>query len=172
MDFATTFSINQGRTCNVILNQNISLDFSLIPVISVAKLWGRIMPCRNIIRNIIMLLINIWNKLFESDFVFFLFLQSLSNNNINFLGYDITNPEDFNQFIVVQDDEKKFLCGICKSFAHKSRQNVRNHLESKHFKGYFSYTCDICGKVCGTNNSMQTHKSMFHGSGAGGNQLK
>ena len=104
--------------------------------------------------------------------IFCVFLKSPSNNNINFLGYDITNPEDFNQFIVVQDDEKKFACGLCKSFAHKSRQNVRNHLESKHFKGYFTYSCDICGKVMNTNNSMQTHKSIFHGSGASGNQLK
>ena len=156
--------------CNVILSQSISRDFFLIHVMSVAKLWGRIMRCRNTSLYIIMLLKTIWNKLFESDFC--VFLRSLSNNNINFLGYDITNPEDFNQFIVVQDDEKKFACGLCKNFAHKSRQNVRNHLESKHFKGYFTYSCDICGKVMNTNNSMQTHKSIFHGSGASGNQLK
>ena len=94
------------------------------------------------------------------------------NNNINVLGCEITSPEDFNQFIVVQDDERKFLCGVCKIFSHKSRQNVRNHLESIHFKGYFTYTCDICGKVTNTNGSMQTHKSIFHGSGSSGNQLK
>ena len=109
-----------------------------------------------------------WNKLFVTDVVFF--LQSLSNN-IYFVGCDITSPEDFNQFIVIQDDEKKLVCGICKSFAHKSRQNVRNHLESKHLKGYFTYSCDICGKAMNTNNSMQTHMSIFYGSGASGNQL-
>ena len=154
----------------VISNRSISRDIFLILVIFVAKLRAVIMRCRNTSLYIIILLKIHWNKLFESDFVFFFRASQITI--LFFLGCDITNPEDFNQFIVVQDDEKKFLCGICKSFAHKSRQNVRNHLESKHFKGYFSYTCDICGKVCGTNNSMQTHKSMFHGSGAGGNQLK
>ena len=87
--------------------------------------------------------------------IFFLFI----------LGTDITNPEDLNQYVVLgQDSLKKYSCGICYKFFHRSRHNVLCHLESKHFQGYFSYTCDLCGKVAGSNNAMQKHKSLHHNS--------
>ena len=79
------------------------------------------------------------------------------------LGGEITNPQDLDQYIVIRDDSlKKYSCGVCNNFCHQSRSNVRNHMESKHFAGYFSYSCDICLKVMGTNKAMQIHKSTYH----------
>ena len=76
-----------------------------------------------------------------------------------FLG-EIQNPQDLDHYIVVRDDiiPKKYACGLCNIFSHPSRSNVRNHLESRHFQGYFSYSCDICGKVLGTNNALEAHR--------------
>ena len=79
------------------------------------------------------------------------------------LGGEITNPQDLDQYIVIRDDSlKKYSCGVCNNFCHQSRSNVRNHMESKHFAGYFSYSCDICLKVMGTNKAMEIHKSIYH----------
>ena len=93
------------------------------------------------------------------------FLAQLVDNVISglVLGADITNPQDLDQYIVIREDSlKKYTCGVCNSFCHQSRSNVRNHLESKHFAGYFSYACDICLKVMGTNKAMEVHKSIYH----------
>ena len=85
------------------------------------------------------------------------------NDLLFVLGTDISNPQDLNKYIVLNHDSfKKYSCGICHNFFHKSRQNVQCHLESKHFQGFFSYSCDVCGKVTGTNNAMQKHKSLYH----------
>ena len=94
-------------------------------------------------------------------------MKSLSVDNLSIglvLGGDIINiPQDLDQYIVIRDDSlKKYTCGVCANFSHQSRSNVRNHLESKHFAGYFSYSCDICLKVLGTNKAMEVHKSTYH----------
>ena len=80
-----------------------------------------------------------------------------------FSGCDIGNPGDFEQFIVMlEDDTGRYGCGICKNFSHKWKHNVKTHVEAKHFKGYFSYSCDICGVTTPTMGAMATHKSRHH----------
>ena len=75
----------------------------------------------------------------------------------------ISGPGDLDQYIVLgEDPSRKFGCGFCNNFFNHSRTNVRNHLESKHFAGYFSYSCDICSKVLNTNNALIGHKKKFH----------
>ena len=148
-EFVINSVTNPDRTLEIIWSRNTFKDIFPILVTFVARLWQLTVLSR-LTSLCIMLLLGI--RLFP--IVFFKYF---------ILGSDITNPEDFNRYIVVREDSlKKYACGICRDFCHQSRANVRNHLESKHFQGYFSYSCDICGKIMGTNKAMEVHKSMYH----------
>jgi len=76
-------------------------------------------------------------------------------------GFGVGNPRDFEQFIVALE-EGRYGCAICKEFTHKCKHNVKTHVEAKHFKGYFSYSCDICGATSTTMGALATHKSRHH----------
>lgn len=81
---------------------------------------------------------------------------------IVFLFEEIQNPRDLDQYIVMRDDPlKKFTYVVCINFLEQKWEII---LESKHLQGFFSYSCDICGKVMGTDNAMQTHKKKYHNS--------
>ena len=53
-----------------------------------------------------------------------------------------------------------FSCNICPYV--KTKTLVRNHVESIHYPNTFTYTCPICGKAYGTNNSYVCHKKRAH----------
>ena len=54
-----------------------------------------------------------------------------------------------------QDGRLCYKCNICgKEDSHI--RNLRNHIESVHFPGYFSYTCDHCKKTFKTKNALCT----------------
>ena len=53
-----------------------------------------------------------------------------------------------------------FSCNICPYV--KTKTMVRNHVESIHYPNTFTYTCPICGKAFGTNNSYVCHKKRAH----------
>merc|ERR1712079_286169 len=53
-----------------------------------------------------------------------------------------------------------FSCNICPYV--KTKTMVRNHVESIHYPNTFTYTCPICGKAYGTNNSYVCHKKRAH----------
>lgn len=76
----------------------------------------------------------------------------------------VKNPSDLLQFVLphqFEDDSGKsgFVCAICLQFKHIWKANVRNHVESKHFKGQFVYKCDICGSQKQSKQEMYACKS-------------
>jgi len=68
------------------------------------------------------------------------------------------------------DDLKKYIirrgpapeCGICFQYSNKSSTNVRNHIESKHFPGMFSYSCDWCEKIYSSKQAVDKHRIRSH----------
>jgi len=79
----------------------------------------------------------------------------------------VKNPSDLLQYVLphqFEDDSGKsgFICGICFQFKHIWKANVRNHVESKHFKGQFVYKCDICGSFKTSKQEMYACKSGHH----------
>jgi len=72
---------------------------------------------------------------------------------------DIKEPHDLDQFLTKDQEANKYICSICQVFSHRGRTNVRNHVESRHFLGCFSYSCDICGKTLNTRRALEVHKS-------------
>ena len=84
-----------------------------------------------------------------------------STNLINskFSGFD---PADLLQYIVKDSISGNLACSLCSRFSHRSRANVRNHIESKHFPNTFVYSCPICCKNCPSHQSLLKHKSLFH----------
>ena len=78
------------------------------------------------------------------------------------LGLDIREPQDLDQFLERDIATKKYKCGICGLFSHSSRANARNHIESKHYQGFFTYHCNYCGKVMNTKRALEVHKSAAH----------
>ena len=73
----------------------------------------------------------------------------------------ISRPEDLLQYID-KDQLGNHLCMLCNDFKHKSRANVRNHVESKHFTNLFVYECDVCGKTAASQQALHRHKSSYH----------
>ncbi|XP_023339231.1 protein tramtrack, beta isoform isoform X10 [Eurytemora carolleeae] len=77
----------------------------------------------------------------------------------------ISNPKDLLQFVhpLTNGDPGfvcgGFVCGLCFKFKHVWRTNVRNHIESIHYKGHFVYNCDICGQVKNSKQDVYSCKS-------------
>jgi len=71
----------------------------------------------------------------------------------------IKEPQDLDQFLAKDAATNKYICSICHVFSHRGRTNVRNHIESRHFLGCFSYTCTTCGKTLNTRRALEVHKS-------------
>ena len=57
---------------------------------------------------------------------------------------------------------KLYTCSICNDFTSARKTHVRNHLESIHFKGVFSYTCQFCEKIITGRNALAVHTSSYH----------
>jgi len=67
--------------------------------------------------------------------------------------------EDLLRYAVKDDLSARYFCSICRIFSHScSRQNVVDHIESKHFKGALAHFCDLCGQQCSTKNALKGHR--------------
>jgi len=76
---------------------------------------------------------------------------------------EVASYEDLLQFVTRDaTNPQKYACCLCPNFVHKSRTNVKNHVESIHFKGRFVHTCADCGKTFPTRNAIQRHRSDVH----------
>jgi len=76
---------------------------------------------------------------------------------------DVTVPEDLLGFCVRDHEgQSRWTCSLCYQFSHKSRQNVRNHVESRHYPTAFQYSCPVCAKLCSTMRALEVHKSSAH----------
>ena len=62
-----------------------------------------------------------------------------------------------------KDTGKKYgttkICKVCGKEGNMA--TIRNHIEAKHITGG-RHTCDLCGKILKTRNSLGAHKSTFH----------
>jgi hypothetical protein len=84
----------------------------------------------------------------------------------SFLG-GLSDPQDLLQFVLrdtsTADGEPGggggFVCGLCYQFRHMWKNNVRNHVEMKHFKGTFVYTCRTCGQPKSSKQEMYACRS-------------
>ena len=74
---------------------------------------------------------------------------------------NISKYADLDQYIQRNVDNGRCVCLIC-SYSYPQFQNVKNHVESKHFPNSFTYSCPYCSKVFGTNQAYMTHKSRYH----------
>eukprot|EP00092_Neocalanus_flemingeri_P030149 GFUD01032727.1.p1 GENE.GFUD01032727.1~~GFUD01032727.1.p1 ORF type:complete len:831 (+),score=176.79 GFUD01032727.1:54-2546(+) len=70
-------------------------------------------------------------------------------------SYDFNSPEELDMF--VSREGPVCVCTVCGVFRNKSITNVRCHIESKHFPGRFTYTCQICGKQCKSKTAFRDH---------------
>ena len=66
------------------------------------------------------------------------------------------------QYIAQQPASGLYLCSICQNFSHKGRIQLRNHVESVHFKGVFSYPCTKCYKVVDSKKALENHMYRYH----------
>jgi len=76
--------------------------------------------------------------------------------------FDIRDPSELLKYVAKSDLSGKYTCGICKTFSHAGKSHVRNHIESKHFPGVFTYECDQCEKIFSTKNGVANHRSVAH----------
>ena len=75
---------------------------------------------------------------------------------------DVASYEDLDKMIGKDVLTNKLICTICRQFTHRCKENVRNHVEAKHFKGFFVHNCKMCGEPCPTKIALQTHRRIFH----------
>jgi len=73
-------------------------------------------------------------------------------------GLVVSCPEDLKSYIVTGDGGVS-LCGICHAFSHKSKYDVQNHIESRHFPNSFVYTCPTCQKNVSTRKALVRHSA-------------
>ena len=92
----------------------------------------------------------------DTQFVFSLFPVTLHIIN---LGY-ITTPQDLDQYVLSSEDGS-FYCGICNQ-GMKKKDNLKRHIESKHFPNIFSYQCPDCSTVLGTRRALERHRENSH----------
>ena len=74
----------------------------------------------------------------------------------------ITSAADFDKFIEKEPEDQGYFCSICFAFRKRGKADVRNHVESKHFPNTFTYKCDECGWVVGTNTALKRHMQRVH----------
>ena len=72
--------------------------------------------------------------------------------------------EVFDQYMeksTLENGKLGFKCTLCgKEMSHLN--NLRNHIESAHFPGHFSYNCNHCEKTFKNKNSLCSHMSQMH----------
>ena len=74
----------------------------------------------------------------------------------------ISSIEDFEEYISKEPDGVKYYCSICEKFRKRGRSDVKDHIESIHFPNSFSYQCQYCDHVVGTNKALTRHVQRLH----------
>ena len=73
---------------------------------------------------------------------------------------NINSPDDFEQY-VQRSETGIYLCHLC-NYSQTQFSVVKNHVESKHFPNTFSYQCQQCDTVLGTNTALYRHVQRVH----------
>jgi len=74
----------------------------------------------------------------------------------------IFNVEDFDKFMEKEPETSGYYCKICQMYRKRGKADVRNHIESKHFPNTFTYSCEMCSYVVGTNKALSRHVQNVH----------
>ena len=105
--------------------------------------------------NLFKYLCRLWNK--------YILPATTSLIRIWVAGVELTDPRQLLEFVKKEEAEGgKFYCSLCLGFSNATRACVRNHVESKHFKGNFIYSCDLCLETFTTRTILNNHKSRKH----------
>ena len=141
--FASKHKI-EGTTSESTLKPSTSPIFSLTNVLNALSWWD---PKR-------LFIITIKGPTLKTNSCFSRLNKSLVKWNL-FLGF-ITTPQDLDQYVLSAEDGS-FYCGICNQ-ASRKKDNLKRHIESKHFPNIFSYQCPVCCISLGTRDALQNHK--------------
>ena len=97
------------------------------------------------------------DQLFKIDYIFTIYIT-----------FELIGRPDkrkmFDQYMeksLLQDGRPCFKCTLCGK-QNLQKINVRNHVESVHFPGHFSYKCDGCGKTFKSKNALCVHVTKMH----------
>ena len=55
-----------------------------------------------------------------------------------------------------------YTCSLCGMIGKFGKRSAMEHVESAHFKGTFTYPCDICGSVSKTKCAFRQHMKAWH----------
>ena len=64
-------------------------------------------------------------------------------------------------FLPLEDGKSNLKCTLCGNQSSR-RDNMRNHIESAHFPGHFSYNCNHCDSTFKSKNALCLHVSRKH----------
>jgi len=70
----------------------------------------------------------------------------------------VSSVEDFDSYIVKEAKSQGYYCSLCSMYGKRGRADVRDHIESRHFPGTFSYNCLQCNQTLPTNKALKRHK--------------
>jgi len=85
-----------------------------------------------------------------------------NDGEVNASGFTFQSPDELLQFVSKSEEDNKFLCSFCGKFKAVRKGLVRNHIESIHFPGVFTYSCEICKKDFLGKNALAVHNSEKH----------
>jgi len=77
-------------------------------------------------------------------------------------GSNFQSPEELLQYVDKSAEGSTFECTLCSNFRAVRKGLVRNHVESIHFPGVFSYSCNLCNREFQGRNALAVHKSAVH----------
>ena len=73
--------------------------------------------------------------------------------------------KDLDEYIGTSTDAEGRVvqaCLLCHAFYHRTKYNVRTHLESKHFPNSQQYPCAFCDKIVYTRKAYDMHMHRYH----------
>ena len=107
-------------------------------------------------------------QILQGECMTYILLKVVQSEFMNCVIFDLLGQlaarKVFDQHLekfTTEDGRICYKCNICgKQNSHLN--NARNHIESVHFPGHFSYNCTCCEKTFKTNNALSTHVSYVH----------
>ena len=62
---------------------------------------------------------------------------------------------------ILNSEDGSFCCGICYQAMNK-KDNLKKHIEARHFPNVFSYQCSECSFVVGNKKALHNHIRLKH----------
>ena len=79
----------------------------------------------------------------------------------------VTEYKDLEKFIIKSkgsegnDQKALYECSLCDK-TNQMKRDMMSHVESAHFSGRFTHSCEICGKFYKTRGSLKQHTWVYH----------